>query len=394
MPVTAALHPSFRDATRAGYLGIFAKALPDEGLKQINNVADDSNLESIVDKVFNTMTTDMMEDYERMLDFSGAGHTDNSDKLMDFMLEFTVYSAAGCTNNFMLTERMEPTGEQIVAAQKMADVILRSYSPMAFANGTIDSKYADNCMLDSYARLEEYYRNYVSKRAPSERVDNFIKKVGDARELAKNPELAKASIKAKVEARAQAAAEAKAKAEAEAKARAEARAKAEAEAKRIREEAAAKAKAEAEAKAKEAAKAGANKTQPQRRTQNRSLFILPTKKTTKNPIKNAVQNIAKNIVKKKEEKKADKVTATTKVAAKATALNAATKPEKEKIAVDVSKVEGLKVNAPKANAPKVNAPAQAKEKIVIEELSEKRAVKEVSSKVTENSAPVSSNVKK
>ena len=71
-------------------------------------------------------------------------------------------------------------------------------------------------------------------------------------------------------------------------------------------------------------------------------------------------------------------------------------PEKEKISVDLTKIEAeaSKPDTTKVEAPKVEASNSDREKIVIEELSNDTKTKDVSAKVEVNDVPVASNEKK
>jgi hypothetical protein len=70
--------------------------------------------------------------------------------------------------------------EGFVVNQKILDVILENYSPVAFAKDDL-SKYANNYLLDNETAIAGYYQTFVNRSADVNDMEAFVTKVKETR---------------------------------------------------------------------------------------------------------------------------------------------------------------------------------------------------------------------
>jgi hypothetical protein len=70
--------------------------------------------------------------------------------------------------------------EGFVVNQKILDVILKNYSPVAFAKDDL-SKYANNYLLNNETLIAGYYQTFVNRSANVNDMEAFVAKVQEAR---------------------------------------------------------------------------------------------------------------------------------------------------------------------------------------------------------------------
>lgn len=70
--------------------------------------------------------------------------------------------------------------EGLVVNQKILNLIIKNYSPVAFAKDDL-SKYANNYLLDNEMAIAGYYKTFVNRNANGTDMEAFVAKVREAR---------------------------------------------------------------------------------------------------------------------------------------------------------------------------------------------------------------------
>ena len=143
-----------------------------------NSGIDKSNVNEIVDKVFNKSlfdSDDGLAAYYRHInaDMSASAKARSSSSIMEMMIK-----GAGNNIHLALNGSFSNAAEQMIVHQKLLDIVLNNYSPLAFSKG-IDEKYLNNYYLDDSKNLESYYRSYINKNASARDIEGFAKSISD-----------------------------------------------------------------------------------------------------------------------------------------------------------------------------------------------------------------------
>ena len=181
-----------------------------------NSGVDASKINATVDAAYEKCLLDSDDGiaaYYRFLndDMSKSNNARSASSIMDMMIK-----GAGNNIRIALKDSFSNDADKLIAQQKLLDVMLQNYSPIAFVNG-VDEKYSNNYFLNDSNNLESYYRSYINRNAFASDVDGFAKSVAESR--AKYDEVVR--IKIEEEARINTEEEARIKAEEEARIKSE-----------------------------------------------------------------------------------------------------------------------------------------------------------------------------
>ena len=78
--------------------------------------------------------------------------------------------------------------ERVIVTQKLLDVVLKNYSPVAYTDGSLD-KYANAHFLADQTLLDKYYSTHIYDRANDKAKADFRKRVAESYKKLTNQEL-------------------------------------------------------------------------------------------------------------------------------------------------------------------------------------------------------------
>ena len=98
---------------------------------------------------------------------------------------------------YALRGNLASASAQVVAQQKILDILIQNHSLMAYSSNDFRSKYEDQYLLQTTERLQEYYNSYVNEDANFDELEEFVKNAEEARQaLAEEKKLAAQAAKA------------------------------------------------------------------------------------------------------------------------------------------------------------------------------------------------------
>ena len=165
---------------------------------QIENILDaagveESKIQKIANSIFDYVAVNMVNTYSNLRTLYWRNEMSP--------VEIAKY-AAGIASSRVVDKMGNCCSNPVVgllANQKILDVLLKNYSPVAFTNGNLD-KSVENYMIEDKKALEYYYHSCVSSSKGFENPEDFYKSVKEAYEEEKNQEIeAKAEQEAKPE---------------------------------------------------------------------------------------------------------------------------------------------------------------------------------------------------
>ena len=152
---------------------------------QIENILDEagveeSSIQKIANSIFDAATSGMIKTYSTMATYYWT-HEMSPVEVANYATEETskkiIANTDKCYSNPV---------DGLLANQKILDVLVKNYSPVAFTKGNLD-KSVENFMIENKKALEYYYHHRA--RSNFENLDDFYKEVKDAYEEERNQEL-------------------------------------------------------------------------------------------------------------------------------------------------------------------------------------------------------------
>ena len=152
---------------------------------QIENVLDaagveESKIQKIADSIVNNVTDNMVNAYINLRTVHWSHELSPADitkSAVDFLSRKIIANTDNCYSNPV---------DGLLATQKILDVLVKNYSPVAFTNGNLD-KSVENYMIENKDALKYYYHHRA--RSNFENLDDFYKEVKDAYEEERNQEI-------------------------------------------------------------------------------------------------------------------------------------------------------------------------------------------------------------
>ena len=145
---------------------------------------DNSKILKTVDNIFNKCLGNkgMLAFYDKTNSLNV--YNSSSEAMMSKMVKYSTNFVTSATDGCFASLE-----EGLVVNQKILDVLLKNYSPVAFAKDDL-GKYADNYVLDSEVMLANYYKEFVNRNANGKEMEDFVERVRAARGDVKSSEIA------------------------------------------------------------------------------------------------------------------------------------------------------------------------------------------------------------
>ena len=145
----------------------------------LSSGVEEANAIPILDAFFDS---ELKSEVAKVYDFVAAGAYEadkNPEKMMDAVIKVFALSIDVCTST-----TLKNLAERTVIGQKLLDIVLKNYSPVAFTNGQLDT-YADNYLLNDIGALLNHFNQKYVNEDRNYKEDDFLKDVNDIRERMK-----------------------------------------------------------------------------------------------------------------------------------------------------------------------------------------------------------------